>query len=92
MYLSLHITHYTPYITHHVVGEQGASDAANKQTSDTLHFHPKFSWTEERRGEEMRGEEKEFVIDHKKTKKRREKKKPRKKNPGAASEQAMSDV
>lgn len=40
----------------------------------------------------MRGEEKEFVIDHKKTKKRREKKKPRKKNPGAASEQAMSDV
>lgn len=68
------ITHYTSYIIHHVVGELGASDAASKQTSDTLHFHPKFSWTEER-GEEMRGEEKEFVIDHKKDKRKERKKK-----------------
>lgn len=45
------ITHYTSYITHHVVGEQRASDAASKQTSDTSHFHPKFSWTEEGRGD-----------------------------------------
>lgn len=48
----------------------------------------------QKRGEEMRGEEKEFVIDHKKDKKKEERKKnpSRKKNPGAASEQAMSDV
>lgn len=50
LYLSLHITHHASHITHHVVGEQGAS----KQTSDTLHFQSKFSWTEERRGDEGR--------------------------------------
>lgn len=51
LYLSLHITHHTSHTMSSESREQ-----SSKQTSDTLHFHPKFSWTEERRGEEMRGE------------------------------------
>lgn len=51
------ITHYTLHIIHHTPCRRRAwsREQASKQTSDTLHFHPKFSWTEER-GEEMRGE------------------------------------